>query len=91
MMTTNPATVVTGAAATGGGEPWREELEQFLRPEHFPARLDQLLATLARRHAPSRVYWRLASLPLSRTFDGLADLTAALEVRGHLHAAPEPI
>lgn len=95
MTTTDPRS----SAAGTGRLPNRalDELELYLRPAHFPARLDQLLATLSRHRAPSRVYWLLASLPLSSSFDDLPQLLAALgageqgqQKRGS-HRHPEPI
>jgi hypothetical protein len=53
--------------------------------------VDQLLSTMARHRAPSHLYWRLASLPLSRTFEDLSDLTAALEGQTQPLGATEPI
>lgn len=91
MTTTDVRSVSASHPAVAAASAWRDELERFLRPAHFPARLDQLLSTLARRQAPSRIYWRLASLPLSRTFDGLPDLIASLEAQPRPLAQPEPI
>jgi hypothetical protein len=90
-MTTTKHTLAPVGMAAGGASPWREELERYLRPAHFPARVDQLLSTMARHRAPSHLYWRLASLPLSRTFEGLSDLTTALESQTQPLAATEPI
>lgn len=91
MTTTKTENASVGLTAPGAGSRWREELEHYLHPAHFPARLDQLLATLARHRAPSHLYWRLASLPLSRTFGGLSDLVASLEVQTSPFVEPEPI
>jgi hypothetical protein len=90
-MTTTKHTLAPVGTAAAGASPWREELERYLRPAHFPARVDQLLSTLARHRAPSRLYWRLASLPLSRTFEGPSDLTAALESQTQPLGLTEPI
>ncbi len=95
MTTTDPR----GTAASTGRLPTRslDELEMYLRPAHFPARLDQLLATLSRHRAPSRVYWLLASLPLSSSFDDLPQLLDALGAgeqgphQSGSHRHPEPI
>ena len=71
---------------------WCDELAYFLGPDHFPARLDQVVATLARRGAPSGLQWRLASLPLSATFDGRDELiVAALHPEGLPPAVGEPL
>lgn len=90
-MTTTKHTLTPVGMPVGGASPWREELERYLRPAHFPARVDQLLSTMARHRAPSHLYWRLASLPLSRTFEDLSDLTAALEGQTQPLGATEPI
>jgi hypothetical protein len=95
--TTDPRIVPTDVGARQVQNRSLDELEHYLRPTHFPARLDQLLATLSRHRAPSRVYWLLASLPLSSTFDDLPQLLAVLgpreasaeEIGPHHH--PEPI
>jgi hypothetical protein len=91
MTTTNLDKASVGLTAMDVGRLWREELEHYLHPAHFPARLDQLLATLARHRAPSHLYWRLASLPLSRTFEGLPDLVSSLEAQTSPFVEPEPI
>lgn len=86
MTTTDPRSTAIG---TGRLQPRSlDELEFYLRPAHFPARLDQLLATLARHRAPSRVYWLLASLPLSSSFDDLPQLLSALGATGQGTAVP---
>lgn len=90
-MTTTDVRSVSANHTAAAASVWRDELEHFLRPANFPARLDQLLSTLARHQAPSRLYWRLASLPLSRTFHGLPDLIASLEAQPRPLAQPEPI
>lgn len=97
MTTTDPQVVAADAAAARIQTRSLDELELYLRPAHFPARLDQLLATLSRHRAPSRVYWLLASLPLSSTFDDLPELLTALggaasiARRPGLPVHPEPI
>lgn len=97
MTTTDPRIVPTDVGAGQIQNRSLDELEHYLRPTHFPARLDQLLATLARHRAPSRVYWLLASLPLSSTFDDLSELLALLGTREESaeeigpHHHPEPI
>jgi hypothetical protein len=94
--TTDPRIVPAGVGAERIQTRSLDELEYYLRPAHFPARLDQLLATLARHRAPSRVYWLLASLPLSSTFDDLPQLLGVLGAHGAAeetgsHHHPEPI
>ena len=85
------ATPVTGMEADQRPDAgWRQDLEHFLRPDHFPARLDQVLATLARQHAPSRLQWRLACLSLSATYAGVDELIASAEACRH-RIALEPI
>ena len=80
------------APVAEGLPPWCDELAYFLGPDHFPARLDQVVATLARRGAPSGLQWRLASLRLSATFDGPDELiVAALHPGGLRHAVGEPL
>lgn len=80
MTSTDPRSTATGTGRLQTRS--LDELEFYLRPAHFPARLDQLLATLSRHHAPSRVYWLLASLPLSSSFDDLPQLFSALAGTG---------
>lgn len=90
MSTTDPRTIVTPTGVQRGGRS-RDDLEHYLRPAHFPARIDQLLSTLARHRAPSRLYWQLASLPLSTTFESLPELLAALDRQTPRGQQPEPI
>lgn len=89
MSTTDPRTITPTGAHRGGRS--RDDLEHYLRPTHFPARIDQLLSTLARHRAPSRLYWQLASLPLSTTFESLPELLAALARQTPRGQHPEPI
>jgi hypothetical protein len=88
--TTDPRTIVTQPGVHRGGRS-RDDLEHYLRPTHFPARIDQLLSTLARHRAPSRLYWQLASLPLSSAFESLPELLAALDGQTPGGQQPEPI
>ncbi len=79
------STFVTDRART------QQDLVHYLRPTHFPARVDQLLSTLARHRAPSRLYWQLASLPLSSTYASLPELLDAIEGHTPRSEHPEPI
>lgn len=56
------------------GGPWVSEFASLLADMRFPACQDELIATLIRRHAPSRLLRHLADLDRSRLY------TSALEV-----------
>ena len=60
---------------------WREQLGHVLRPTCFPARQDELLATLIRHRAPSHLMWRLTCLPRTRQFSSLDEVVEY--VAGH--------
>ena len=53
---------------------WPEELATFLGPRCFPATHDHLVATLIKRHAPSRLVWHVSSLPRTRHFQSLGEV-----------------
>jgi hypothetical protein len=61
---------------------WTQQLAALLRPATFPARQDELLATLLRRRAPGHLLWRLAPLPRTRRFGSLEEVLAYLD--GHV-------
>ena len=86
MTTTAPPSARTTRTA-----PWRADLEGMLRPECFPARQDELLATLLRHRAPSSLLWRLACLPRTRRFTGVEEVCAYIEDHAHDHTVGEPL
>lgn len=79
MTATLPAPSATLPASE---EDWPEQLARALRPSCFPARQDEMLATLIRLRAPSHLLWRLACLPRTRRFGSLAEVLDY--VKGHL-------
>ena len=50
------------------------EIRAALGRLRFPAQLDDVLAALLRRRAPSRLLWRVGVLPRTRRFRTLNDL-----------------
>lgn len=62
---------------------WRAELADYLRPGAFPARQDDLLALLIRKHAPSRLLWRVAQSAPGRTYRSLETLCEDAGRHGH--------
>ena len=54
------------------------ELATLLPEECFPARQDQLLATLVRRRAPTWALWRLCLLQPGRVYRSRTELQDAL-------------
>lgn len=67
------------------------ELAALLPPECFPARQDQLLASLVRRRAPAWALWRLCRLPASGVYESAGDLQEALARRLEGHVPLEPM
>lgn len=57
---------------------WRDDLLTFFGPKSFSAGCDDLVASLIRHHAPSRMPWHLSVLPQGRRFDILRELPAEL-------------
>jgi Protein of unknown function (DUF2795) len=56
----------------------------------FPARPDDVLATLVRRRAPSRLLWRVGQLPRTRSYDSLDDLCDDFALGSSPGAPPPP-
>ena len=76
---------------TGGDSPWPEQLGHVLRPACFPARQDDLLATLVRAHAPSHLMWRLARLPRTRVFSSVEEVVEFLDSQASTGTLAEPL
>ena len=55
----------------------------------FPAGVDDVLATLVRQRAPSRLLWRVAGLPRAQRYLSLHDLCDGV-ARGPGAGAPPP-
>jgi hypothetical protein len=76
----------------GSREPhWPEQLSHVLRPTCFPARQDELLATLIRHRAPSHLMWRLTCLPRTRQFSSLAEVVAYVDGHATTGTVAEPV
>jgi hypothetical protein len=56
----------------------------------FPAQPDDVLATLVRRRAPSRLLWRVGVLPRTRRYDSLDDLCDDFPLGSTAGAPPPP-
>jgi hypothetical protein len=83
MTATLPARPSSRRSHTEAG--WPDQLGRVLRPACFPARQDELLATLIRHGAPSHLLWRLTCLPRTRQFTSLDEVLAFVD--GHTPAA----
>ena len=72
--------IVSLTAGTGAtGTPHLDaELVAELAGHAFPARRDDLLAALVRRHAPGALLWRLSRLSPQRTYLTAEDVVADL-------------
>jgi len=70
---------------------WPEQLSRVLRPTCFPARQDELLATLIRHRAPSHLMWRLTCLPRTRQFSSLAEVVAFVDEHATTGTVAEPL
>lgn len=76
---------------TTGESRWSEQLGHVLRPTCFPARQDDLLATLIRHHAPSHLMWRLTCLPRTRQFTSLAEVVEFVDGHATTSTVSEPL
>lgn len=65
------------------------EIREALGQMHFPAQLDDVLATLVRVRAPARLLWRVSGLPRTQCYHCLDDLCTDV-VRGFGPGAPPP-
>ena len=70
---------------------WPEQLSHVLRPTCFPARQDELLATLIRHRAPSHLMWRLTCLPRTRQFSSLDEVVAFVDGHATTGTVAEPV
>jgi hypothetical protein len=70
---------------------WPEQLSRVLRPTCFPARQDELLATLIRHRAPSHLMWRLTCLPRTRQFGSLAEVVDYVDGHATTGTVAEPV
>jgi hypothetical protein len=66
----------TGARPVAQGDDTLGDLRRFLPPTTFPARRDELLATLVRRHAPTPYLWEVSRLSSSRVYAGVDEVLA---------------
>jgi hypothetical protein len=66
------------------------ELADYLPSSCFPARADEVQATLIRKHAPTSLLWVVARLPLHRRYQSLTDLVGDLDGPARTSLAPEP-
>ena len=64
----------TTTPPAGGDDDLAAALTRALGADFMPARGDQLLAALARQHAPGQVMWLLADLPTNREFGTFAEV-----------------
>jgi hypothetical protein len=72
-------------------EHWSDQLGRVLRPTCFPARQDELLATLIRHRAPSHLMWRLTCLPRTRQFTSLDEVVAYVDGHATTGTVAEPV
>lgn len=70
---------------------WPEQLSHVLRPTCFPARQDELLATLIRHRAPSHLMWRLTCLPRTRQFSSLDEVVAFVDSHATTGTVAQPV
>ncbi|WP_270888156.1 DUF2795 domain-containing protein [Pedococcus sp. 5OH_020] len=59
-------------------EGWQAQLSRELQVVAFPARQDELLATLIRHRAPARLLCRLATLSPTRRYTCVTDVLDAV-------------
>ncbi len=76
---------------TNGESRWSDQLGHVLRPTCFPARQDDLLATLIRHHAPSHLMWRLTCLPRTRQFTSLDEVVDFVDRHATSGTVAEPV
>lgn len=72
-------------------DPLGDELAQHLRGAGFPARQDELQATLVRRHAPTSLLWRIGSLAPDRLYSTLDQVLEDLDSPPVDHVSREPM
>ena len=81
-----PSTTTVAAES----QDWAEDLGRHLPPSCFPARQDELLATLLRHRAPSHLLWRLTCLPRTRRFSSLGEVLDHVQHHATAGTAPDP-
>jgi hypothetical protein len=69
-------TTTAGAGRVAQGADTLGDLRRFLPPTAFPARRDELLATLVRRHAPTPYLWEVSRLSANRVYAGIDEVVA---------------
>ena len=89
MTATLPARPSSRRSHLDGG--WTDQLGRVLRPACFPARQDELLATLIRHRAPSHLLWRLTCLPRTRQFTSLDEVLAFVDGHAPAVTVGEPL
>jgi hypothetical protein len=72
-------------------EPSVLELADYLPPACFPARADEIQATLIRRHAPTPLLWVVTRLARDRRYQSMTDLVGDLDGPARTTLAPEPL
>lgn len=72
-------------------DPLGDELAQHLRTAGFPARQDELQASLIRRHAPTSLLWRIGSLPPDRLYATVDQVLRDLDGPPVAHISREPM
>ena len=76
---------------TGGGlDTDLAELRQVLARLPFPAHQDDVLAALVRRHAPSRLLWRVGSLSRTRRYHSIDEVCTEVARPGDHRSPPPP-
>jgi hypothetical protein len=72
-------------------DPLGDELEQHLRSAGFPARQDELQASLIRRHAPTSLLWLIGALPPDRLYSTVDQVLQDLDGPPVDHISREPM
>jgi len=90
-MTATLPTLTSPRPRSSAESRWSDQLGHVLRPTCFPARQDDLLATLIRHHAPSHLMWRLTCLPRTRQFTSLDEVVDFVDGHATTSTVAEPL